>query len=265
MVNAIKEYTKAHIARAGYSIRKLNELTRLADKYRSDKGTCFSAHLYTRVYERYFRSIKNDTISILEIGLLRTEEDKRRPLSAVEGATSGAASRAPSLEMWRSYFPNATLYGFDIDDFSRVNISRCKIIRGDMSSRDDLSRLSRQLDAPLDVIIEDGSHASHHQQIALGTLFPHVRSGGLYIIEDLHWQDALLEKPNAPKTKDLLNRFKVTGKFESPFLSETERAAFERNVDDLSLFDSLTLELCSDHSLLPGGDASDAIAIIRKK
>ncbi len=40
----------------------------------------------------------------------------------------------------------------------------------------------------VDIIIDDASHASHHQQNAFVTLFPKLRSGGLYIIEDLRWQ-----------------------------------------------------------------------------
>ena len=41
--------------------------------------------------------------------------------------------QAPSLEMWRRYFPKAKLFGFDIDDFSSVEIDGCVILQGDMS------------------------------------------------------------------------------------------------------------------------------------
>src|SRR5450631_2885476 len=158
MISFLKKKLRASFSRAGYAIIKHNDLTRLADYFGSDKGTRFTAHLYTRVYEKYFGKLRNEAITILEIGLHRVEDDKRRRLGAVEGATSEAASRAPSLEMWRAYFPNASLYGFDIDDFTRVNIAGCEIIRGDMSSRDDLAKLVTAVGRPFDIIIEDASH-----------------------------------------------------------------------------------------------------------
>ena len=37
-----------------------------------------------------------------------------------------------------------------------------------------------------DVIIDDGSHRPMHQQISLVSLYPHLKPGGQYIIEDLH-------------------------------------------------------------------------------
>jgi hypothetical protein len=252
----LKTLAKNQLARKGYSLRRTDELTSLADTFGSDKGTRFSAHLYTRIYKRFFEKVRNDEITILEIGLLRTDFDKRRASNAAEGITSLKASRAPSLEMWKRYFPKARIFGFDIDDFSDVNIAGCTIARGDMSSRSDLARLVTSIEQPIDIIIEDGSHASHHQQIALGYLFPNVRSGGLYIIEDLHWQDEQMEKIGAPKTRDILRRLQADGRFESPFLSKEEQTYLEQNLDKLWLFDSLTTDI---------DDASDALAILRKK
>ena len=37
-----------------------------------------------------------------------------------------------------------------------------------------------------DIIIDDGGHHMHEQITSFETLFPHLKSGGLYIIEDLH-------------------------------------------------------------------------------
>jgi cephalosporin hydroxylase len=38
--------------------------------------------------------------------------------------------------------------------------------------------------APLDVILDDGSHKWSHQIISFETLWPHVSTGGVYIVED---------------------------------------------------------------------------------
>ena len=40
----------------------------------------------------------------------------------------------------------------------------------------------------LDVIIDDGSHASFDEQVTLREFFPLLADGGWYFIEDLDWQ-----------------------------------------------------------------------------
>ncbi len=239
----------------GYKLERINVLMQLADCYGSDKGTLRTAHRYTRVYEHFFRPIRNDALVIAEMGLLRSDVDGRKPSCAAEGETTAVAYSAPSLQMWRAYFPNADIFGFDIDDFSAVKIDNCNILRGDMSSKADLLRLAHAIGRPIDIIIDDASHASHHQQIALGTLFPFVRDGGFYIIEDLHWQNDLLEVHNAPKTRDLLRRLQIDNSFKSPFLSKDEQTYIESCTSGIWLFDSLSPE---------GEDTSDAIAFLKK-
>jgi hypothetical protein len=77
-----------------------NELTRLANRYGTDKGNrAFGRHHYTRIYDQLFAHLRDQPITLLEIGL-QHPRDKR-----------DAAS--PSLRMWRDYFPCARLIGFD--------------------------------------------------------------------------------------------------------------------------------------------------------
>src|SRR6266516_3878417 len=133
-----KSQFEGALARRGYLLRRADRLSYLANRFGSDQGTQSNAHFYTRIYTRLFQSLRNEGLTIAEIGLLRLDVDNRR----IAGMSSvpGIASAAPSLEMWREYFPNADIFGFDIDDFSKVRIHRCEIVRGDMSSRDDLAR-----------------------------------------------------------------------------------------------------------------------------
>jgi hypothetical protein len=45
---------------------------------------------------------------------------------------------------------------------------------------------------PPDIILDDGSHVAKHQEISFRTLFPMLKEGGLYVMEDLHtayWRD----------------------------------------------------------------------------
>jgi hypothetical protein len=249
----ITKLAKRHLEREGFAVKPVDDLTRLADRFGSDKGSIH--HFYTRAYRQFFEHFREKEFALLELGLLRPDVDKRRAVNAIEGAGSKATGKAPSLQMWRVYFPQAQLFGFDIDDFSDVHIDRCVIVQGDMSSRDDLHRLVNTIGQQLQIVIDDASHASHHQQICLGMLFPYLSSGGLYVIEDLHWQDDLTEKPNARKTRDVLRLAQATQSFESPYMTRSEQEHIQQNVDKIWLFDSLAND----------PDPSDALAIIKKR
>jgi hypothetical protein len=220
-------------------------LTILANRYGSDKGDkAHGRHCYTEIYDRLFRSKRLEPVVLLEIGLLH-------PFDA-----DGTATRAPSLQMWREYFPRARLFGFDINDFSKVALPNCTIFRGDMGSREDVRGMARSAAMPFDIIVEDGSHASHHQQIALATLFPFVAAGGLYIIEDLHWQPAGIEKIAVPKTRSLCRDFKLSRTFQSPVITDAESAYLAENIESIDLFDSM------DRYNL---DNKDGLAVITKR
>jgi len=199
-------------------------LTELANKYRSDKGTVAGAppHRYTYLYDLIFYPIRNDRVNFLEMGL------------AVGGPeVGGPVDReviSPSIKMWTEYFPAAMIYGFDISDFSHMEHPRFKFVRGDSGSLEDITRLRNSANH-FDVIIDDASHASYHQQLPLRHLWAKLASGGLYIIEDLHWQSPVFEEslPKVHKTADLLkNVFEDGNYLDSDILDES----FMRSVKD---------------------------------
>ena len=176
------------------SLGGYDDLSRLAARYKSDKGvTVFPFHGYTVHYAKLFEPLRARPIKVLEIGLARL----------TERAELGMA--CPSLSMWLDYFPHATITGFDIDDFSSVRLPRARIVRGDQGVPADLLQVVTP-GAPYDIIIDDGSHASYHQQVTLKTLFPHLAPNGMFAIEDLAWQPQDLEAslPAVPRTTDLL-------------------------------------------------------------
>ena len=55
----------------------------------------------------------------------------------------------------------------------------------DQSNPDDLDRLIELHGSDYDIIIDDGHHFQKHQQVSWGKLFPHVKPGGIYVIEDV--------------------------------------------------------------------------------
>lgn len=214
-----------------------DEATKLANEFGSDKGTRHHGrHHYTRVYSEYFEPIRHQPLRVLEIGLLHINDPGwDDPAKRYLGEATGR--RAPSMEMWARYFPNSRVVGFDINEFKDLHIDRCTIVRGDMGNRGDLASV---LDlGPFDIIIDDASHASHHQQIALGFLFKYVKSGGTYWIEDLNYQPPALEKPGIAKTKAVLNDFERTGKFTSDHILPDETSHLESSIASIEFYDSM--------------------------
>ena len=213
-------------------------LTRLANRYGTDKGSGKRGHRYTRIYAELFEPLRDKPIRLLEIGLmgLRTggwDDARLRDSGRAQGLD------APSLRLWTHYFPRAEIFGLDFNDFTSVQIPRCRIFQGDASKPDDLLRVAQEIGGELDVIIDDASHASDHQQITLGTLFPALRPGGLFIIEDLHVQPADREPEGATKTADLLRRAEVTGQFRGSHLAADGADYLDKHADRVALFDSL--------------------------
>ena len=123
-----------------------------------------SQHGYAAdVYDRYFGPFRRKAISLMEIGV----------------------QEGPSMELWSRAFPKGKILGIDID------LSKCKFRpknvtpeECDVSDRERLHGIASHY-GPFDVVIDDGSHFAHHQMAAFWTLWPFVKPGGYFIIEDL--------------------------------------------------------------------------------
>ena len=129
---------------------------------------------YTPLYASLFDEIREEVTKVLEIGV-----------------ETGRSHR-----LWLEYFPNATIYGYDIfkygvEEFHRLQkgnpyLDRSVMFEGDQSNVDDLNRFLSEHGNDFDMIIDDGGHTMDQQQISLGVLWDAVKSGGFYVIEDLH-------------------------------------------------------------------------------
>lgn len=203
-----------HLRRQGPSSRPIypsslevsnghTSLAELAERHGSDKGP--SKHRYTELYELLFGNLRDRALTFLEMGLQLGGPEHG---FAEDRATTGV----PSIEMWLAYFPRAKIYGLDVSDFSAHERDRFEFIRCDMDKLEEIDAAAARL-PELDIVIDDASHASHHQQQAFLRLFPKLRSGGLYIIEDLRWQPELYEKPGFTKTADFFQWYLSFGSF----------------------------------------------------
>ena len=119
-------------------------LIEIGKKYPSSKNISG----FIQLYEKYFTSLKNLKINILEIGI----------------------ENGDSLRIWREYFTNANICGIDIDkkDFK---INNTEILQGDQSDKNFLKTLIDKY-KNFDIIIDDGSHQAKHIIASFKFLFP---------------------------------------------------------------------------------------------
>lgn len=229
-----------------------DELTRLANQYGSDKGTRANcAHGYTRIYQAILGPARQSALRMAEIGLLHGK-------TQAEGPRAIAQHGCPSLRMWADYLPQAEIHGFDIVDFTSFVADRIKITCGDQGSRADLSRFAQHAAGKFDLIIDDGSHASHHQQISLGALFPHLADGGYYIVEDLHFQPAELEIAGISRMREFLISLSSRQAGLQIALEQGEFHYLLNNIQSIEFFDSISPRW-------PLSATADALAVIRKR
>ncbi len=140
-------------------------LEEIAKKHRTAKVP----HGYMPIYEKYFESIKEQSITLVEIGI-------------AEGA---------SLRTWADYFNRAHIIGLekDLDAVDRFNKSYPQgqgviAIECDANDRDSITRALDKV-PKIDVVIDDGSHWAHEQMNAFKALWDKLKPGGLYVVEDL--------------------------------------------------------------------------------
>ena len=89
------------------------------------------------------------------------------------------------LLAWRDIFPNATVVGMDIHHSDRAHGARVEFHLGDQRVREDCERAAagRQFD----LIVEDATHKIANTLLTLYWLWPFVRPGGLYVVEE--WEN----------------------------------------------------------------------------
>lgn len=142
-----------------FPISTNNPLGELARKY----GPTKQLHNYLVYYWMHFRDIRFDVRKVVEIGV---QTDR-------------------SIRMWEEFFPNATIYGVDIDPkCKQFEGGRRKILIGDQADERFCARLIEETGGAIDIVIDDGSHLVEHQLKSFGLLFPAMSDHGIYVVED---------------------------------------------------------------------------------
>ncbi len=147
----------------------MNLLESLGEKYDPTKRF----HNYLKHYSTHFQERRLEFKKVLEIGV-QTDS---------------------SVKMWREYFPNAQIYGLDLDPACKAfEDDRISIFIGDQSDPDVLNNIIQQTGGGFDVVIDDGSHIQEHQIKTFNHLFPALDEFGIYVIEDVIEQDHAVTK-----------------------------------------------------------------------
>jgi hypothetical protein len=172
----------------------MKSVSDLIEESTSDK----KEHNYIEFYEKYFQPLREKELNILEIGIYRPP--------ATEGILVGrtrARIPAASLKAWYEIFPNSQIYGADVDDFKNVDNDRISTFVLDQSNRSANKGLGilSSLGIEFDIIIDDGGHTMPQQQITLGYLFKYLKSGGIFVVEDLLTSYLLPTTYNPTKTR----------------------------------------------------------------
>jgi len=128
---------------------------------------------YLAIYDQAFAPYRDRDVSLLEIGI----------------------QNGGSLEVHARYFANHKLIiGCDIHPrcgaLTFPDHARIKVIVGDANAVETRAKITA-LSGEFDIIIDDGSHKSVDIILSFLYFFPHLKQGGLFVIEDLHasyWQ-----------------------------------------------------------------------------
>jgi hypothetical protein len=148
-------------------------LDEIAIKTGTDKSSTW--HNYTEIYQKYFEPLRKHPIKFLEIGI----------------------DKGASVLMWDIYFEHqdSQLFFIDINpnavqncnDFvaNKILTSRVRNYVADQSNKEQLVNLIELTGGDFDIIIDDGGHRIEQQVTSFIALFPFVKKGGFYIIEDL--------------------------------------------------------------------------------
>jgi hypothetical protein len=148
----------------------MTELCDIAFKYKTDKCPQIKHH-FTEFYHEVFKDKRESVKKVVEIG--------------IGNMTPGVIGA--SLFMWREYFPNAEIYGADIDNRLRFIAPRIKTFLCDQTVEEDLNDLvyfCMQDGIDIDLFIDDGLHTPESQIFTCKTLMPLLSKNTMYVIED---------------------------------------------------------------------------------
>lgn len=154
-----------------------SELCEIGKKYDTDKSSqrrnnvsdTRHCHPYTLFYESIFKKKKNENLKIAELGILH----------------------GGSLLMWKEYFINSEIYGFEdnndlINNFKQnFNNDRITLSNIDVTNENSIIKAFSELNELYDIIVDDTTHQFEDQIRVIENVYKYLKPGGILIIEDI--------------------------------------------------------------------------------
>lgn len=162
-------------------------VSQLCDKYGSDKGGVKSSahacprptHTYADFYSRLFSHCRQSVEKVFECGLGTNNPD-------LVSSMGHDGKPGASLRVWRDYFPNATVYGADIDRDVLFEEERIRTFYVDQLDPTAIAALWRQVGVgDFDLMVDDGLHTFEAGSCLFEHSISRLAKDGVYIIEDV--------------------------------------------------------------------------------
>ncbi|GHT50160.1 hypothetical protein FACS1894102_5500 [Spirochaetia bacterium] len=208
------------------SLLNKNDLSEIGLFYGTDK---IGSHYYTQHYMTYLQKIRKKHIRLLEIGV---------------GGYDNPNFGGHSLRMWKKYFSHGQIYGLDIYDKSALQEKRITIFKGSQIDNDFLEDVIKRT-GELDIIIDDGSHLNEHIIETFKILFPKLKQGGIYVVEDIqtsYWPDMGGDSQNLLNQNTAMNFFKglTDGlNYEEYLIPGYEPSYYDENISDIHFYHNM--------------------------
>jgi hypothetical protein len=183
---------KAESYRIIITNQKEHLLSGLCDVYGSDKGSLnissnvymWPAHTYTEIYAEIFSGRRESVLRVFECGI-----GTNNPI--LESSMGIKGMPGASLRLWKEYFPNAEIFGADIDKTILFQDNRISTYYVDQLSADSVYELWKSIgnSGEFDLMIDDGLHTFNAAVTLFEGSVSMLRSNGVYIIEDIYIRD----------------------------------------------------------------------------
>jgi glycosyltransferase involved in cell wall biosynthesis len=152
----------------------VSNLCEIAMQFNSDKcpyskeTTSGHRHPYTPVYDTLFSSLRTQSINIAEIGIEKND----------------------SINIWRKYFPNADIYGFEyneqyLQEAIQQNLSNVYYEKIDVKSANNIRETFQTINKKYDIIIDDSTHFFEDQIRVIQNSIEYLNEGGILVVEDI--------------------------------------------------------------------------------
>ena len=159
------------------------DLCEIMGRHGSDKGSqniAHSWHNYTIVYNALFSSRRGEPLRVFELGL--GTNNVNLPSNMGKHGKPGA-----SLRGWKEYFPNASIFGGDIDTDILFSEDRIKTYFCDQTNPHIIKYMWKEedLQQPFDIIVEDGLHTFDANVCFFENSVQKLSDNSVYVIEDI--------------------------------------------------------------------------------